>query len=150
MEPKELITILQDQKNNLNQLFSAVSQKQRSLVSSNYELLEDSIMKEERILVNIQQSEKLRVKTLESLYKEFSISANSTRLQDFLEKTRKIIGDDIAANISRLENEIKDIIMRINNVNQQNKYLIEQSRMFIKETIQSVVNMKKKLLDRRV
>lgn len=150
METNELVTILQDQKNNLNILYSTVTQKQRALVSSDYELLEDSISKEEHALLSIQQTEKLRINALHELYKQFSINPNSTKLQEFVEKTRNRIGDETGKKILKLEKDIKEIITLVNNINQQNKYLIDQSRTFIRETIQSVLAIKKTLLDKRV
>jgi hypothetical protein len=150
MEVKDLIDNLKHQKKNLSQLLNAASLKQKALVQLNYEDLEKSISTEERTLVNIQQAEKHRISILSELYLGYSIRCETPKLSEFIEKTKEHIGAKTLENISSHEKELKKLIKQISVINQQNKYLIENSRAFIKETITSLLNKNKSLLDRRV
>jgi hypothetical protein len=150
MKPEELIAILENQKENLLAYVSLNMEKQKAIVSCNYEMLESCIPKEEHILVSIRQAEKLRVNALGELYKQFSITSSTFKLQEFIEKTKNVIGKNTAGKILVLEREIKEAVVGVININQQNRYLIEQSQSFIKETIQSILDLKKSLFDRRV
>lgn len=150
MEVKDLIENLKQQKKNLSQLFNAASLKQKALVQLNYEDLEKSILTEERTLVNIQQTEKHRISILAELYLGYSIHCETPKLSEFIEKTKEHIGAKTLESISLHEKELKKLIKQISVINQQNKYLIENSRAFIKETITSLLNKNKSLLDRRV
>lgn len=150
MEIKDLIENLEIQKNNLSELLSSASQKQQALIQSNYENLESSIMAEERSLVKIQQAEKQRLNIIKELYSQFSLNNGTPKLSEFIEKTKNILDRKSQEKITKTEQELKRLIKQISGINQQNRYLVENSRAFIKETIGSLINANKPFLDRKV
>ncbi|MGE5399253.1 MAG: flagellar export chaperone FlgN [Ignavibacteriales bacterium] len=150
MEVKDLEVSLKKQKDNLAVLLSAALQKQKALVSLDYSGLESSITKEERALTGITEHEKQRIKILTDLYSKYSLSFNSYKLAEFMERTRTILDKKSINEIAMAEKELKELITKISKVNQQNKYLIENSRAFIKETISCILNARKSLLDKKV
>lgn len=150
MEIKDLITLLNNQKANLRKLHDAAAMKQQALVSSSSEELENSIAEEEKALLLIQQSEKARIGFLSAFYKKYGIANDTFRLSECLEKMREHIDRESAELISGYEKEIRAVINEVSRVNQQNKYLIEHSRAFIRETISTLMNSGNSILDRKI
>ncbi|MGE5682169.1 MAG: flagellar export chaperone FlgN [Bacillota bacterium] len=150
MEIKDLLENLETQKKNLASLLNSAIQKQKAMIESNYESLESSIWAEERAIALIQSSEKSRIKILTELYSRYSVKYDSPKLAEFVEKTKAHVEKKSLGKILASEKEMKSLIKQVTAINQQNRYLIESSRAFIKETISSLINANKTLLDKRV
>ncbi|MCU7497132.1 MAG: flagellar protein FlgN [Ignavibacteria bacterium] len=150
MEIKELTASLVNQKNNLTSLLNAALQKQKALVNFDYAGLEDSITREEKAIAFITEGEKGRIKILSELYSRYSISNRTFKLSEFLENTRGLLDAKSQKQIAVTEKELKELITRVSMVNQQNKFLIENSRAFIKETVSRILNARRSLLDKKV
>ncbi|MGE5432464.1 MAG: flagellar export chaperone FlgN [Syntrophomonadaceae bacterium] len=150
MEIKELATSLANQKNNLAKLLEAALQKQKALVNFDYTGLEDSIVKEEKALSFVTEGEKGRIKILSELYEMHAIANKTFKLSEFIEHTRGMLDIKAQRQIAVTEKELKELITRVSMINQQNKFLIENSRAFIKETVSHILNARRSLLDRKV
>ncbi|HEX2866343.1 MAG TPA: flagellar export chaperone FlgN [Ignavibacteriales bacterium] len=150
MEIKDLTTSLVNQKNNLSQLLDAALLKQKALVKFDYAGLEDSILKEERALSSVADGEKGRIKILTEIYQKHSISNKTYKLSEFIEHTKDLLDIKSKKQIAVTEKELKELITRVSMVNQQNKFLIENSRAFIKETVSHILNARRSLLDKKV
>ncbi|MCU7490393.1 MAG: flagellar export chaperone FlgN [Bacteroidota bacterium] len=150
MEVKELTTSLVNQKNNLTSLLDAALQKQRALVNFDYAGLEESIVKEEKALSFVTEGEKGRIKVLSELYKRHSISNKTFKLSEFVENTKGMLDIRSQKQIALTEKELRELITRVSMVNQQNKFLIENSRAFIKDTVSAILNARRSLLDKKV
>ncbi|HEX2962046.1 MAG: flagellar protein FlgN [Ignavibacteria bacterium] len=150
MEIKELTTSLVNQKNNLTSLLDAALQKQRALVNFDYAGLEESIVKEEKALSFVTEGEKGRIKVLSELYKRHSISNKTFKLSEFVENTKGMLDIRSQKQIALTEKELRELITRVSMVNQQNKFLIENSRAFIKDTVSAILNARRSLLDKKV
>lgn len=150
MEIKELTTSLVNQKNNLTSLLNAALQKQRALVNFDYAGLEESIVKEEKALSFVTEGEKGRIKVLSELYKRHSISNKTFKLSEFVENTKGMLDIRSQKQIALTEKELRELITRVSMVNQQNKFLIENSRAFIKDTVSAILNARRSLLDKKV
>lgn len=150
MEIKELLNLLKLQKNNLSLFLSSAQQKQRALISFNYEDLQQAIEGEEKMLSAIQETEKKRLAFLSAFYKEQSLSNNTFKIAELVGHLGENVDRKIILGLEILEKEIKKLVSAIMTINQQNQYLIENSRAFIRETINSIMNAKKTLLDKKV
>ncbi|MGE5354414.1 MAG: flagellar export chaperone FlgN [Acidobacteriota bacterium] len=150
MEIKELTASLVSQKNNLTSLLDAALQKQRALVNFDYAGLEESIVNEEKALSFVTAGEKGRIKILSELYQRHSISNKTFKLSEFVENTKGMLDIKSQKQIALTEKELKELITRVSMVNQQNKFLIENSRAFIKETVSAILNARRSLLDKKV
>lgn len=150
MEIKELTASLVNQKNNLALLLDAALQKQRALVNFDYTGLQDSILKEEKAISSVSEGEKGRIAILTELYARHSISNNTFKLSEFNEHTKGALDAKSRKQIAITEKELKDLITRVTMVNQQNKFLIENSRAFIKETVSHLLNSRRSLLDKKI
>jgi len=150
MDIKNLLLLLNTQQNNLNALLEAAIQKQKALVDYENKLLEDAIIKEEKALAQVNFFEKNRIKLLTEIYLQLGIKNNSFRLDEFISLTKEIIDEKSLAFVKRFETEIKNIVIKISEVNKQNIFLVEHSRAFIKEIVKAIANSQKSLLDKRV
>lgn len=150
METKELKESLDNQKKNLTMLLSAALQKQQALVNLDYPGLEEAILKEEKALSSVNEAEKGRLKILGDFYTKHSISNETFRLAEFIEKTKGMLDKESSGRISASEKELKELITRISTINQQNKFLVENSKVFIKETVSAILNARRSLLDKKI
>lgn len=147
---KELIKILQNQHNNLSLFLENAEKKQHAIVNFDYDDLEKSIMAEEKSLFQIHTLENERINQLTNFYSEHSIQYKSLRINELLDIIKDKISPETIERITTLEKNIKEKILEINKVNIQNTFLIEHSRSFIKETINSLVSLNKQHLDKKV
>lgn len=151
MDEKDLIKTLAGLEESLINLFETARQKQEALVNNNIKLLESAVSAEEKFIRNVEMAEKRRVVVLTELNKKFMLNLTSMRLTDFLSGARNKLDEKNAAQILKLQNRIRKYIMNIDALNQQNQYLIDTARDFIKMTIAELVGpQRKSFLDRRV
>ena len=150
METVKLTEILDQQYRNLKKLLEIAGKKQRALVERNIEGLEECIQLEERILLNIQSVEKTRYGIINELIENFSLKEDQFVLSSILPQLQNKISKNEFEKLSNYEKKIKETAVRITNINERNKFLIQHSRQFINETINTVLNSKKdSILDRK-
>ncbi|HEX2982469.1 MAG TPA: flagellar export chaperone FlgN [Ignavibacteriales bacterium] len=152
MEVLDLIEALQEQEKNLTNLNETALHKQKALVSSDYEELQKTIVVEEKLLLNIQSAERMRLEAVKVIREKYSLSGDVVKVAHVIENLRNKIELQQLENLTVLEARIKELIKTANVLNQKNKFLIDHSRSFIKETILSLLGEQKKhaLLDRKI
>lgn len=151
MDEKDLIKTLAGLEESLIRLFETAQKKQEALVNNNIKLLESAVSAEERFIRNIENAEKNRITVLTELNKKYMIDVTTVKLSDFLSGARNKLDEKSAAQILKLQNRIKKHILNIETLNQQNQYLLDTARDFIKMAISELVGpQRKSFLDRRV
>lgn len=151
MDEKDLIKTLSGLEESLIKLFETACQKQDALVNNNIKLLESAVSAEERFIRNVEKAEKQRMTVLAELNKKYLLNATSLKLNDFLSGAKNKLDEKNVAQILKIQNRIRKYILSIESLNQQNQYLIDTARDFIKMTIAELVGpQRKSFLDKRV
>lgn len=151
MDLKELYSSLQKHEKNLNELLETVQKKQIALISMSHQGIEDSIQQEEKLLIRVKEIEKERQSALDNLTLTYNTKFNSTKLSDVVEKLKNLVSEDELKSLSKFENKIKSLAEMISDVNNQNMFLIQHSKRFINETINTLLsNNKKSIVDRKI
>lgn len=151
MDEKDLIKTLSGLEESLIKLFETACQKQDALVNNNIKLLESAVSAEERFIRNVEKAEKQRMAVLAELNKKYLLNATSLKLNDFLSGAKNKLDEKNVAQILKIQNRIRKYILSIESLNQQNQYLIDTARDFIKMTIAELVGpQRKSFLDKRV
>lgn len=145
-----IIQVLLNLKNALKSLHQAAMSKQKALVKLNYEELETAIILEEKMLLATRECEQARMKALEEFYISNHLNHESYRISELCLKFNPGSAESEIKKLRLLEKQIKSSIAEINKVNQQNIYIIQHSRTFIKDTIASLISANKSFLDKRV
>ena len=150
METKQLMEVMDQQYSNLNTLLEIVKKKQQALVDSEIENLESCIRSEEKILFNIQSVEKLRYEVVSKIISEYGLDENDYSISSINLKLQDKISTKNCELLLRNEKEIKETAYEIIRINEQNKFLIQHSRQFINETINTLLNSNKdSIFDRK-
>lgn len=150
MNIEKLVVILEKQNKNLQRYLKSVMEKQIVLVNCNNEGLKESIINEEKLLLNIQLTEESRLKIMEELFAEFNIKNARYKLEVLIENIKNKIDINVIEVITSLEKSLKKTIKEIQKVNNQNLVLIQQSRSLINETIKALLNSQKRaFIDRK-
>lgn len=151
MDLKELFESLNKHENNLKELLQSVQKKQIALISISHDGIEDSIMQEEKLLVRIKEIEKERQNALGNLTLTYNVQFDSTKLSDIVQKLKSFVKEDELKSLSAFEAKIKNLAEMISDVNSQNMFLIQHSKRFINETINTLLtNNKKSIVDRKI
>ncbi|GBD88105.1 flgN protein [bacterium BMS3Abin03] len=151
MENIKLLELLKHQDENLEALLKTVLHKQKAIVSNDITEIESTTSEEEKLLLAVNQAEKLRAELLNDFYKKNSVKSNSFKLDDYL----LIVGEQLdiqqRAEILNLQRKIKETTKEIIKVNQQNKYIIIQARTLLNEIVSAIFSERNNsLLDRKV
>ena len=149
MEMSDLFRCLKEQHQVLQEYLDILLKHQKAIISADAAGLEETIKSESDLLFNIGSCETRRQKIMQQLSVKYSLEINSNKLSDFLNEIKKKKLFD-TANIVKLQNSIKKLILETIKINSQNKFLIEQARNFIKETIAAFTSTNRNaLVDRR-
>ncbi len=150
MNLQELITVLKKQENNLNDLHKVMLDKQNILINGDDELLNTSLIKEEKLLLKIQLTEENRLEIMQKLFEKYEIDHERYKLEILIEGLKDKVNDKIIKGILLIEKRIKNIISEVTKVNSQNMLLIQQSRNLINETIRALINSSNRsIVDRK-
>jgi len=151
MEIKNILKILKDQYRNLNDLFKIAIEKQKALVKINNTLLDKCIKSEEKLLLNIQQTEKNRLDFIKEFIDSFNYDIENADLRDVMKSIKNNLSEEDLNLMTKYEEKIKGIIIALSKLNEQNLFLIQNSKQFITDTINSLLSKhKKSLLDVKV
>ena len=151
MEIKKIFEILKDQYRNLNNLFKVAIEKQKALVKINNDLLSKCIKSEEKLLLNIQQTEKKRLGFIKELVDSFNYDIDNADLSDIMKSIKNHLSKEDSSLMTKYEEKTKDIIIALSKLNEQNLFLIKNSKQFVTDTINSLLSKhKKSLLDVKV
>ncbi len=151
MDLKELYTTLSKHEQNLNELLQSVQRKQIALISMSHDGLEESIQHEEKLLIRIKEIEKERQNSLRNITLTYNVQFDSTKLKDIVEKLKQLVAENELKSLMLFEGKIKKLAEMISDVNNQNMFLIQHSKRFINETINTLLtNNKKSIVDRKI
>ena len=151
MKDKTLLKTLRHQAENLNDLLKTVLQKQVAIVSNNIDEIEKTTAVEEKLLLDINQTEKIRVEYLDEFHKKNLNGSASYKIADFFSFVQLGMDKEEKNELTELRNIIKEKIGAISRVNQQNKYLITQSRNLLNEIVSAIFSERNhSILDRKV
>ena len=150
MEMIDLVNVLNKQHANLEAYLEAIGLQKQAIINSNTAELEASIKKQGELLHNIELLKKDMFNVIQDLSAKYSLEPSPSKLSEFvssLEK-KKIIRTEP---LQKFQNSLKKLITKIISANAQNKFLVEHSMNFIKETISALVGENKQsLLDRKI
>jgi hypothetical protein len=150
MEINELVTALEEQEENMKVFLDCVAIKQKAIIQSDIEALQNSLVREERLLSVIDSGGKKISFAIENLSGENGLNTATNSLTDFI-NSAKDTPDTNLNMVGHLQSSIKELILKSAFINEQNKILISHSRNFIKETISMLVGLSKgPILDRKV
>lgn len=146
----KLLEIMRNQLNKLQEMYEVLQQMQSAMVESDYDNFEKAIESQEKILAEIRNYEKLRIDILKELLQSDILPEKNVLVQKLFEAEPEadLTLQDEYLNIRE---SLINVVGEIENLNFQNKYLIDHSRKFIKELVTNLYGVKnQKLLDRKV
>lgn len=150
MEMIDLINVLNKQHANLEAYLEAIGLQKQAIINSNTAELEASIKQQGELLHNIEVLKKEMFNVIKGLSTKYSLEPSPSKLSEFvstLEKKKGIRTEPL----QKFQNSLRKLIGKIISANAQNKFLVEHSMNFIKETISALVGENKRsLLDRKI
>lgn len=151
MKTKELLEIVKQQRNNLNDFHEVVLLKQRALIVSDLKGIEGAVVREEKLISVVDKCERARVETIKSITGSLNINLESDRTTEFLELADQYIEKKIVGEFKRELVAIERLVVETQKINQQNQFLINNAREFIKGVISAVTKSgSKAILDRKI
>lgn len=145
-----LLEIMRSQLNKLQEMYEVLQQMQNAMVESDYNSFEKTIEQQEKILAEVRSQEKERIDILKDLLQSDILPEKNVLVQKLFEAEPE---SDLSLQeeYHNIRNSLVNVVGEIENLNFQNKYLIDHSRKFIKELVTNLYGVKnQKLLDRKV
>ncbi len=150
MKIEKLLTVLENQKKDLQSLLEVIRKKQEALVSRNTSVLEDVIKQEEKLLLKVQTNEEKRLDTIINIYKELNLSNKNFKIANLISVLEGKADENQLKILRGLNHTIKGYISEIMKLNKQNMFLIQHTRQFVSETISAILNTTtKSLIDKK-
>lgn len=151
MQVKELLIVLDNLKSNLEKLLENAQKKQKALVSMNNQVLTEVIQEEEKLIVTIKNIEQRRLKLIAEYNAAANFEPNSFKLADFVKKFKNNLNEKEIKLIKNYEKIIKALSKETLKYNEQNTFLINNSRKFVDSLMKIIYPDKtKSLLDKKV
>ncbi|AFH50213.1 Hypothetical protein IALB_2510 [Ignavibacterium album JCM 16511] len=136
--------------NKLQEMYEVLQRMQNAMVESDYENFEKSVDQQEKILAEIRNYEKSRIDILKELLQSDILPEKNVLVQKLFEAEPEA-DFSLQEEYLNIKNSLVEVVGEIENLNFQNKYLIDHSRKFIKELVTNLYGVKnQKLLDRKV
>ncbi|MCX8106339.1 MAG: flagellar protein FlgN [Ignavibacterium album] len=146
----KLLEIMRNQLNKLQEMYEVLQIMQTAMVESDYDNFEKAIESQEKILAEIRNYEKLRIDVLKELLQSDILPEKNVLVQKLFE-AEPDADSTLQEEYLNIRKSLVDVVGEIENLNFQNKYLIDHSRKFIKELVTNLYGVKnQKLLDRKV
>jgi hypothetical protein len=145
---KKLFEVLSENEENLKLFLDIVKEKQEALIKNDADILEKLIVIEERILSEIDDIRIRMQYEVEAAALEFNFRLEHNFLKELIEKMKTTDNHEVEKLVT-YQSSIRWLVMQINDINAQNKVLIENSRKFVKEIISIITSENKQLLDRK-
>ncbi len=150
MNEEVLLNALIAQEVNFEKLAAALQFKQRAIINNNIEGMEKSIHEEEILLNRINLAEMNRIGILNNLNQKMGLQ-NSLKLSDFTESAKNKISKKTLSEITGKQQSLKEQMLKINKLTQQNKFLIDHARNLLNETVHTILGENRKnILDRKI
>ncbi len=151
MQVKELLIVLDNLKSNLEKLLENAEKKQKALVSMNNQMLTEVIQEEEKLIVAIKNIEQRRLKVISEYHSSTNMEPNSFKLEEFVKKFKNNLTEKEIKLIKGYAKIIKTISKETLKYNEQNTFLINNSRKFVDSLMKIIYPDKSKsLLDKKV
>jgi hypothetical protein len=151
MNTKEISKCLTAESEILSKLRDIALEKQKALICSDGNGIEVYTQQEEHLLSELRKQEAERLGLLKKVVDEFQSMEESyqkMRLSNIL--AGKVVKEDLDNLISQ-ENYLKNVVLQLKEINQQNQLLIQNSLEFINETMITLLGNKKRfIVDRKV
>ncbi|MCX6151058.1 MAG: flagellar export chaperone FlgN [Ignavibacteriales bacterium] len=151
MNTKEISNCLNTELEILNKLKSSAMEKQKALICSDSGGIDLFTHQEEALLAELRKVEADRLKLLNNVKDEFQlmeINNQQFKLSNIL--AGKIVKEDLDT-ITLQEFHLRNIIIQLKEINQQNQLLVQNSLEFINETMLTLLGTRKhSLVDRRI
>lgn len=150
MSAKLLLASLKAQDVNLSLLLEALNLQKQAIIKNDYMTLESAIGKEQKILLDVEREENMRVKVVEDLARTLNINLSENTLENLFNQAGKTFESELKE-LNAVRDSLKDKATRIKQTNTQLKDVIEFSRNMIKETMMMLVGPNKRaLVNKRV
>jgi hypothetical protein len=151
MNTKEIIKCMELESETLIKIRDVALEKQKALISSDINGIQNFTHLEEELLSNLRDLESSRMEMLKQVTNELNyIEENYHRIKLSNLLAGRIIKEDLDKIVS-LERFLKNTILQLKEINQQNQLLIQNSLEFINEAIISLLgNKTKSIIDRKI
>ena len=137
------------QETDLENLLGTSLDKQRILIEGDYESLSEITRTEEKLLSRIQQNRKNIIDKIRGLH--LQSSSDELRYDDILYILESSLHPDDFAPLRKLIQSMKEISRKVLRTNQQNLHLLNFSKHFIDDTMNTILSSSRKtVLDRKV
>lgn len=146
----KLLEIMRNQLKCLQEMYEVLQKMQSAMVESDYDNFEKAVELQEKILAEIRNYEKTRIDILKDLLKSDILPEKNILVQKLFE-AEPDVNSELQDEYLNIRNSLVEVVGEIENLNFQNKYLIDHSRKFIKELVTNLYGVRnQKLLDRKV
>lgn len=151
MNIQNLLGCLKKEFDLLLQLKNISVEKQKSLLTSNYENLEFCLKQEENILLSLQDEEQARVKIISKILdRKTSLSKQEMKTKLTVLLKNYTDSKNLLA-MQKFEDEMKNILFTIRKLNEHNLFLINSSQQFLNEVMKVLIsNPQRAIIDRRI
>jgi len=133
-----MLVLLRQQENNLKSLLKTITGKRNAIVANNISEIEKLTSDEEKLLREINQTEKLRLDCLAEFTKNDSADSDSLNMDDYISAISNKLNVQQQKEFSDLRSEIKETTKQVMQVNQQIKYVILQSRSLLNDIVSAI------------
>ena len=146
-----MLALLRQQNNNLKSLLKTIIGKRNAIVANNITEIERLTSDEEKILREINQTEKLRLDSLAKYIMSDSERSDEISIDDYISMISYTLNNQQQKEFSDLRSEIKDTTNQIMQINHQIKYVILQSKSLLDEIVSAIFKDKNNsLLDVKI
>lgn len=146
----KLLEIMHNQLSKLQEMYEVLQKMQNAMVESDYDKFENSIELQEKILAEIRAYEKARIDILKELLQSDILPEKNILVQKLFEAEPEA-DSVLQEEYLNIRNSLINVVGEIENLNFQNRYLIDHSRKFIKELVTNLYGVKNhNLLDKKV
>lgn len=151
MNIQSILVLYKQQLAYLTQLLENAKDKKVALISTRHEAFEVTVHKEEKLLLQVQETERQRNEVIaDFIARNFPELLGKTTIKLSRILTGKIAPSDLVR-LEGLESELRNIIGELKEENSSNLFLIQHMRNFYAETMQALMGKGvTTLLDRKV
>lgn len=135
MELQNFIKILSELDAAITALNETAVKKQAAIIHNKHEEIGKILSEEQKLLQKIENLEAKRIETMKNIKTEYSISDNIINLKRLIQELSKHFTTEVIQKLSVLRNSIKEQSEKLRITNNQNKALIDNSRLFIKTLV---------------